>query len=254
MRLHTSIVCVSITLLALWSTSASAQTARIRITSSEAVIRQSADPQSPPVATVKAGTVLEIAAERNGWYEVILPATATSAQSRGYIPAELAEPFGLESRPSLGLPSTGRPDASKTAPSAQGTVAADFQARYDRAVRRKRAASVKVWIGLPVMVTGGVLMVYPLIRAALGTEEDSLQRLLPVYGTGVGMVAGGAALAITASRQMQRASEELLLIETERTRAQQGIVYSRSISNGTLQTNVDVGVGRHLSAAIRMSW
>jgi len=236
---------VALAFLTFAFTTASAQTSSIRITAAEAVVRQSADPQSAAIVTVKAGTVLEIAAERNGWYEVILPATGGAAQRRGYVPASSAERFN-EPRPNLDL----SPAAAASAP-----LAADWQGRHDRAVGRRRSGVTMFWIGGITALTGGAINIYGFIRQATMTDEErEAESFWDLQGPALALVGGGVALTAVGSRKMRRAAEEMLLLEQERTRAQKGVVYSHPLIDGKLQTALDLEAGRQMSATIRMSW
>lgn len=251
MRLSIRIVSIALVVLAFLITAASAQTTSIRITASEAIVRQSADPHGAVMATLKAGTVLQVAAERNGWYEVILPAAAGAAPRRGYIAAASAERFS-ESRLNLGLPASA---ASPSAVTLGAPLAADWQGRYDRAVSRRRSGVTKYWIGAPLALAGGGLSIYALIKELRSSEEERAARSFwDLQGPAYVLAGGGGALTAIGQRQIRRAAEEMLLLEQERTRAQQGVVYSRPLSGGKLLTALDLGAGRQISAALRMSW
>jgi hypothetical protein len=245
---HFVTVIVAVALLA-GSTPVSAQSASIRITAADAVVREKANPESAPIVTVAAGTVLEVVAERDGWYEVMLPATATRAQTRGYVSAAAAERFGAE-RPRLTLPSTA--SNPSTTP---GTLAPDWQGRYDRAASRRKSGVVKTWIGGPMALAGGAWIWYAFIKDATASEEEREQEdYWKMQIPGYALTGTGAVILALGQRQIRRAAEEMLLLETERTRAQQGVLFSHPITEGALQTHVDVGVGREMSASLRMSW
>lgn len=248
MRLWVAITSVMVVWLAACPQPGLAQTRSVRVTASEAVVRLKPDPQSPAITTVKVGTLFTVSGQQGEWYEVLLPATAESSSPRGYILAELVEPFAagptVPSR--LALPGV-------VSPSPAAALPADWQARYDRAIERKRAGRVKALIGMPSMWAGVALTVYGSIKSSKDEYQDGPFSALG--GAGLGLWAGGLYFMVRGWLEMGAATQELLLLETERANIQQGPISRGSFDeSGVLQTRLLVSIGPQPAVAVHMSW
>jgi hypothetical protein len=232
---------------------AAAQVTHVRVVAAQATIRESTDPSSVAVLVVSAGTVLEVSGQQTGWYEIYLPATSSSSRRRVYVSADAVEPFSRAR--GGGGPVLPPPDVTRANDSSNATagLSADWQARYDRAVRRKEGGRRKAFIGIPLILTGGALEFYALFRGLKGPDEErkQLRTWLGAYGT----LVPGVALALIGQRQIQRASEELLLLESERARVIPDSVLSHSILEWERRgATITMGIGTAKTAAIRVSW
>jgi len=69
-----------------------AKTATVRVVAPEASVRLQADPAAQPIATVKAGTLLEVKFHEGDWYGVLLPADANGLRQYGFVAANQVEP------------------------------------------------------------------------------------------------------------------------------------------------------------------
>lgn len=247
MRLRVRITSVMVVWLAACPQPGSAQSRSVRVTASDAVVRLKPDPQSPAITTVKVGTLFDVSGQQGEWYEVFLPATAESSSRRGYILAKFVEPFAGEPtvRSRLALPRVASPSPGAAPP-------AEWQARYDRAIERKRAGQVKVRIGGPSMWAGVALTVYAGVKSSKDEYDD---RFSPLMGAGLGLWGGGLYFYLRGWLEMGAATWELGLLETERANVQPRPISRGSFGeSGVLQTRLLVSIGPQPAAAVHMSW
>lgn len=247
MRPWVAITSVMVVWLAVCPQPGLAQTRSVRVTASEAVVRLKPDPQSPAITTVKVGTLFTVSGQQGEWYEVLLPAPAESSSPRGYVLAELVEPFaGEPTVPSrLALPGVVSPPPAAALP-------ANWQVRYDRAVERKRAGRAKARVGMPSMWAGVALTVYASIKSSKDEYDD---RFSPLMGAGLGLWGGGLYFYARGWLEMGAATQELMRLETERASIQQGPLSRGSFrESGVLQTRLSVSIGPRPAAAVHMSW
>jgi hypothetical protein len=230
-----------------------AQTKSVRVIAAGAAVLREPDPKSATIITIPLGTVMEVAAERAGWYEVWLPAVADRPRSRGFIAASLVEPFAPTGRAASDSTLRG---ASSSPGSGAAVPDAEWQGRYDRAVGRKRAGTVKTWIGGPAALAGGVLVWYYFIKMAVADTEEERRRYLeiPRLAPAYGLAGGGAALLIWGQRQVGRANADLLLLEVERGAVQPGGAFSQSMPPVRETRGRPVVAPAGMSVAVRVSW
>jgi hypothetical protein len=186
----------------------SAQTATVRVTAAAVTIRSHPDAQSGAVATVKTGTLLDVVARRGEWIEVRLPARPGETARLGFVPAHLVEVLpGAEGTP-------GRSGLAASPPPG-GTLAADWQARHDRALEKRRAGRRTQHTGGIIGLAGLAANVFGLVKG-LKAEEDEQQRYLTIAYAGGGVAATGAYIAHRGTKGMRAATREIMLLEAER--------------------------------------
>jgi hypothetical protein len=174
------------------------------------------DDDGATVTTVTAGTLLDVVRRVGDWYEVRLPAAGDRGQRLVFVRASDVEVF--RDSPLQGgttSPMTGATGAVPRLSTSAAAAPADWQARYDRAVTRKRAGKTKLWIGGPLLLAGAALQYYTFVRAMTDDDPDD-KGMLARQGVALGLVAGGGVIAWRGQRDIRSANEELLVLEHER--------------------------------------
>jgi hypothetical protein len=225
--------------LACVSDAAIAQT--LRVVAAETALRSRPDERSELVTIVTAGTLLEVTAQQQGWYEVQI-AGSQAGSRKGFIAAATVEivraaPTGL---------------ANSTA-----MMTAEWQARHDAALRQRQSGIKKVRIGFPIALAGTAVLIYGSyvkgLFAEVGDNEFSTEEYLKWVGGGAALAVPGAVLIARGSGQMRTASRELLILEDERLRAQTSATLNSSWGNDRVRAGVSVGVAR-TAGFIDVSW
>lgn len=193
---------------------ASAQT--VRVVANEAAVRLRPDPNSPSIATVQAGALLQVRSKEGFWYSVSLSADNSQGAVRvGYISATDVETF---SSSPTGL-------ASPSPPSVSGGSAPsdEWKRRFDRIQSRRSSGKKKFWIGTVAEAAGIGLLSYWSSNA--GVQCDASYYCYEtvsnsVYNAGIASLLGGGAVSTWGLFQWVFANGDLQALELERQRSQ----------------------------------
>jgi hypothetical protein len=220
----------------------------IRVTSLEAAVRARPDPAAEILALVKAGTLFDVVARQEKWYEVRLPASGGTPERRGFVLADVVEPL-----PVRGAPPPPAPAGLTAAGSAAGArpLPADWQARRDRALADTGSGKSKIRISIPITLVGLGIAMYA-GYGSLFTDQKMEPDEWAMLGGGGALTAVGFTLMARGRSQVARATRELLILEDEKQRARD---FPAILTFGSEAARVDVILGgRRIAAMMHVGW
>lgn len=134
---------------------------RVRVIAETAEIRLQADPNSPVLSTVPAGSLLELVGQDGAWLAIAIPRRQGSVDPErvGYLSAAQAERFAgtlttqaLDSAGQVSQRPQGRALGAPGQPSQDA-----LQLQMDQARRRRSSGKKKFWLGIALGGAGAVM-------------------------------------------------------------------------------------------------
>jgi hypothetical protein len=175
----------------------------VRVLASQAAIRLNADPGSLTIATVPAGTILEVNAVQGDWYAVWLPADSPTGTRRlGFLARSDAELLSPPSPPPQSAPvqsSSPQPSRPPVAVSSQSTGGKGDIDVFGGVTFKLSGARALVANNFGVVADSGERTTLPTFGLAVGAWFGE-RRIFGVYGDFSGVDGGSAFAQIGSSR------------------------------------------------------
>jgi hypothetical protein len=229
----------------------------IRVVAPELAVRSRPDTNADAIAIVASGTILEVTARQEGWYEVRVPGTGSSAGQKGFVAAGLVEMIAAPTTSPPAAQTPGNRPGLLSSPGALPEPSADWQARRDQALRERGSGLVKVRTGTPLALAGVAVLIYGSyvkgLFGQLGEEKTPVSEAWTWMGAGAAIAIPGAILLTRGRGQMNAASRELLILEDERLRGQTGALFQFGWGDDRLHAGVRVGP-QHATALVGVGW
>jgi hypothetical protein len=239
--------------LALVADVAVAQT--VRVVAPEIAVRAKPDGNAEAIAIVGAGTILEVTARQEGWYEVRLPGKGQATERRGFVVASLVEM--IAAGPSTSTPTGPIQGSVQGSAGAPPPPSAEWQARHEQALRQRQSGLSKVRTGTPIALAGVAVLIYGSyvkgLFGQIGEDKTPLSEAYAYMGAGAAIAIPGAILITRGRGQMNAASRELLILEDERLRGQSGALFQFGWGDHRLHAEVRVGP-QHAAALAGVGW